>query len=94
MSWMAAFDKLPCSVCGTPRDVGCDCWVELHCTKCGKNKMAQRDPTDPPGTAKVKMLCPECAGGDRSLIDYFDKLGRQIDLEGKPMRVSSSTTAK
>jgi hypothetical protein len=85
MSLDAFFSALPCSICKTPMNVGCDCWVNLECTGCGRKRSAERDATDPPGTALIKMLCPECAKGDRSLIDYFDKGGRQIDLEGKPM---------
>jgi Zn finger protein HypA/HybF involved in hydrogenase expression len=75
--------------CGIPDDWEPPPRVLLRCTKCGKTKDAAQDATDPPNTAEIHMLCPECAGGDFSLIDYFDKQGRQIDLEGKPMRRSS-----
>lgn len=85
MSIADAFEALPCVKCGTPRYKGCGCWIKLKCTGCGKEKSAELDPTDPPGTAVVKTRCPECAKGDRSLIDYYDKDGRQIDHDGKPM---------
>jgi hypothetical protein len=52
--------------------------VLLQCGKCGLEKPAPLDPTDPPATARIKTLCPECAGGDFSLVDYFDKSGAQI----------------
>lgn len=53
-------------------------YVKLECTGCGLKKTAKREPTDPPRTALIKMLCPECAQGDFSLIDYFDKDGKQL----------------
>ena len=52
--------------------------VTLECGKCGVENLAPLDPTDPPGTARIKTLCPECAGGDFSLVDYFDKDGKQL----------------
>jgi hypothetical protein len=52
--------------------------IALECPKCGLEKSAPLDPTDPPGTARIKTLCPECAGGDFSLVDYFDKGGKQL----------------
>lgn len=54
-------------------------WVMLECPSCSKTKIAQKDETDPPGTAKVRAHCPECArGGKDGLIDYFDKDGKQL----------------
>ena len=52
--------------------------VLLQCGKCGLEKPAPLDPTDPPATTRIKTLCPECAGGDFSLVDYFDKDGNQL----------------
>jgi hypothetical protein len=72
------FAALPCTICRTPMNVGCGCWIKLECTGCGKTKSAAKDDTDPQGTAKIRMLCPECAAGDFSMIDYFDKDGRQL----------------
>jgi hypothetical protein len=59
-------------------NVGCDCWVTLRCTGCKKEHRAEADPTDPPGTALIRLLCPECNGGDFSMIEYFDKSGKQL----------------
>ena len=67
-----------CVKCGATHRDGCACWVLLECPKCGDAKTVERDGTDPPGTAKVRTLCPECCGGDFSEINYFDCAGRQI----------------
>ena len=64
--------------CGIPDDYEPPPRVTLECHKCGKTKDAEMDKTDPPGTAKVRMLCPACANGDFSMIDYFDKNGKQL----------------
>ena len=78
MSLLDHFETLPCVKCGKPKNQGCACWVLLECGGCGKKKYAERDETDPKGTERIRMLCPECAKGDCSLIDYFDKNGRQL----------------
>ena len=77
--------------CGVPDDYVPPPRVTLECSGCKRTKSAPVDPTDPPGTARIVMLCPECAKGDRSLIDYYDKDGRQIDPDGKPMSRPQST---
>ena len=79
--------------CGIPDDYEPPARVTLECGKCKRTKSAPLDPTDPPGTARISMLCPECAGGDHSLVDYFDAGGRQIDLEGHPMSRTRRTGA-
>lgn len=68
-----------CTVCERAKgDPACMCWVTLKCNKCGMSRLTTLDESDPPGTARVECLCPECAGGDFSLINYFDKNGKQI----------------
>lgn len=69
-----------CTICERTTDVGCDCWVTMRCPTCKLEKQAPRDATDPKGTAVVVCLCPECAGGDFSLVDYFDANGKQLDV--------------
>lgn len=64
--------------CGIPDDWVPPPRVTLECSRCGKKKDVAMDATDPPGTARIRMLCPECAKGDRSMIDYFDKNGKQL----------------
>ena len=64
--------------CGLPDDWQPSPRVMLECSSCKRTKSAEVDPTDPPGTAKIVMLCPECAKGDFSMIEYFDKDGKQI----------------
>ncbi len=64
--------------CGVPDDWEPPARVMLVCTQCHRAKDAELDPTDPPGTAKVVMLCPECARGDFSMIYYYDKDGKQL----------------
>lgn len=80
MTIQALLDRVDwrCTACGVSSKIGCGCFVNLQCGGCGAAKRVQKDPTDPEGTATVKMLCPDCAGGDFSLIDYFDKDGRQL----------------
>lgn len=72
------FATLPCVKCKTPRNIGCGCWVTLRCSKCRVEKLTEKEASDPEGTAVVLTLCPECAGGDFSLVDYFDKDGKQL----------------
>lgn len=52
--------------------------IILECTGCKRTAGGLNDPTDPPGTHKVRTLCPECAKGDFSMVDYFDKDGKQL----------------
>ena len=52
--------------------------VTLECPKCGKMKEANRDKTDPPTAARIRVACPECNGGDFEQIDYFDADGEQV----------------
>jgi hypothetical protein len=52
--------------------------VILECPQCGGIGTSKQNPTDPDGTAKVRMLCPECAKGDFSLVSYFDANGKQL----------------
>lgn len=74
-----------CVKCGTPGVGTCDCWVKLECPSCRRWKWADRDNTDPPGTRRVRAVCDRCPK-DAAVIDYFDAQGRQIDLEGRPIR--------
>ena len=67
-----------CVKCGATLRDGCDCWVTLRCGKCGKTRRVERDKTDPPQTAEVHVLCPECVGGDFDEPTYFDRHGEQI----------------
>lgn len=78
--------------CGIPDDYEPPPRVTLECSGCKRTKDAAMDPTDPTGTARVVMRCPECAGGDFSMVDYFNKDGQQIDLEGKVIAPASTTT--
>lgn len=84
MSMDALLDRVDwrCTLCGVSSKKGCGCFVTLQCPKCGTKKGAPLDPTDPPGTKTVRMLCPECCGGDFSLVDYFDKDGHQLLVDG------------
>jgi hypothetical protein len=68
-----------CTKCGKPP--GCKCWdktVTLECKKCKKKKRVESDPTDPKGTARVLMLCPDCNPGDFDVLYYFDAAGKEI----------------
>lgn len=62
----------------------CDCDesvrlpVRMKCHKCGRSESVARDDSDPPGTAEVWTLCPECCGGDFAEVMYFDRDGKQI----------------
>ena len=45
-----------CTICGTPREKGCDCRIKLVCPSCGRTEMTQRvddDPLGPTMTARV-----------------------------------------
>lgn len=59
--------------------------VIMECPVCGRTKEARIDKSDPPNTAKVRAVCNECPD-DAAMVDYFDEAGRQIDLNGTPMR--------
>jgi len=52
-------------------------YVTLKCTHCGRTKRAPKDETDPQGTARVEVACPECTGsGDRPEVHYYDAQDR------------------
>ena len=66
-----------CTKCGA-RFGGCDCWIKLRCPCCGKTKSAERDNTDPPGTAVVETTCDECDNGDFAEVVYYEAHGAQL----------------
>lgn len=70
--------NMKCTLCGASMATGCNCWVRLRCPKCGDAKSVPRDKTDPPDTAAVHTLCPECCGGDFSEVTYYRRDGTQI----------------
>jgi rubredoxin len=77
------------AACGVPKSERFDrpAPVKLECPKCGAEKMAARDKTDPPNTYIVKLTCPKCHDeGDFQQVDYFNQQGEQIDLSGNPVR--------
>lgn len=79
MSINAEIDAVArCVKCVATKGEGCACWVRLECPKCGDAKIVERDDTDPPATAKVHTLCPECCGGDFSEVAYYRRDGTQI----------------
>lgn len=55
--------------------------VTLRCPKCEATKVADVDPTDPPGTAVVEVQCPECVGGDFDEVIYYNAAGEQLGLD-------------
>lgn len=56
--------------------------VRMECPRCGRTRVAQSDPSDPPGTAVVQAICNECPGPrmDELPVAYFDREGRQIGM--------------
>lgn len=70
---------------GRPRGWNLRASVQLECPQCGRTKWANRDPSDPPRTAKVLAHCDRCPGEDNGEVGYFDAEGREIDLEGEPL---------
>jgi len=58
--------------------------VTLECPSCGRTQNALPDPTDPPRTAKVRVVCDRCPD-DAAVVDYFDSKGRQIGPNGRPL---------
>jgi hypothetical protein len=80
-------DKMIDRACGLP-----DGWendpkynppqVTLECKKCKKTKRVAKDKTDPEGTARVLMQCPECNPGDFDEPAYFDNNGKEIVWKG------------
>lgn len=59
--------------------------IVLECPECGKTKTVRPDKTDPHGTARVRATCNECPD-DAGIVDYFNEVGQQIDLDGHPIR--------
>jgi len=52
---------------------------KLVCPKCGKWVRCERDKSDPEGTTKIVVLCPECAThGGFEEIHYFDAAGKEL----------------
>jgi len=49
-----------CVLCGATIADGCDCWVRLRCRACGRTKMTEREPNDPPGDVTIELTCPDC----------------------------------
>ena len=71
-----------CVKCGQKGGPGsCDCWVMLECIKCSKRRWVERDEFDPPGTAKVRVQCPDCNPGDFDSPSYFDAAGRELHFD-------------
>lgn len=71
-------DSMIDQACGVPPGWKGRPHVTLFCHKCNKTKRVPKDDTDPPNTARVETLCPECCGGDFSEVLYFDASGKQI----------------
>lgn len=57
--------------------------VLLRCPKCGREKSAARDSTDPPGTSLVVLQCPECVQGDFDVPGYYDAEGNELEYVEK-----------
>lgn len=56
--------------------------ITLRCCHCGRTKQADKDETDPEGTAIVEMSCLECMrSGDRPDVLYYDAEGRWFNGE-------------
>ena len=53
--------------------------VTLRCPKCLKTKQAKMQDSDPEGTARVDIQCPECNGGDFDTPRYFDETGKELE---------------
>ena len=54
--------------------------IWLRCPQCKRTKKAAREDSDPPDTAVVQALCPECdTGGLKPGVDYFDAGGNQLE---------------
>jgi hypothetical protein len=51
-----------CTKCGTPRSVGCKCWVRLVCTECGAETTDERIP-EYFDLDVVETVCPKCRKG-------------------------------
>lgn len=81
---MSAADKQTPST-AKPRGWNLRRGITLVCPGCGKKQAGSRDPTDPPRTAVVTIICPDCDDGDFHEASYFDAAGAQIDLNGRPM---------
>jgi hypothetical protein len=55
--------------------------VTIECPACGAAKRASPDPSDPPGTARIRLECPKCIGRKETVaIKYFDANGEPIDI--------------
>ena len=52
--------------------------IRIECPKCEKSQECVADETDPEGTAKVVVMCPECNAGDFDTPTYFDASGKEL----------------
>lgn len=59
--------------------------IRIYCHTCKRWKCIDKDSSDPPNAAIIDVTCPDCNPSDRTLVDYFDEEGRQIDCDGNLM---------
>lgn len=56
--------------------------IMLKCPHCGRTSSAPKDETDPQGTARVEVSCPDCTKeGDRPQMHYYDSSGQWFNGE-------------
>lgn len=70
-------DRLIDAACGIPN--GPPKSVVLVCQKCKKEKRCRLDKTDPKGTVRIELTCPDCwTDGSFETAIFFNKNGKQI----------------
>lgn len=71
-----------CAKCDQAGLLGsCGCWILLECPHCSRRLWVDRDPADPPETARVIYPCPTHDEPDGPAPRYFNGLGTEIFLE-------------
>jgi Zn finger protein HypA/HybF involved in hydrogenase expression len=56
-------------------------YVLLKCPKCKREKLVDKQPTDPAKTHEVQLLCPDCNRGDFAMQRFFDRDGNELRPE-------------
>lgn len=71
---MSAINRLIDEACGIPPGSKSLYTTRMTCRRCQSWRMVKPDATDPPGTAAIRITCPDCDpdGKDKTPVEFFD----------------------
>ncbi len=71
---MIAINRLIDQACGIPPGWNPLYTIPMTCRRCNQSRMVKPDETDPPGTAAMRITCPDCDPDDtdKTPVEFFD----------------------